>query len=214
MRWRAFGWATALLACVIAGEVAPTHGRVTFGEWFCILALVLLAPAVIIARTRAWPATTWARWVLLALIGTAMLHLAFGPVYFRAAPLTATVVDDQTWRPVSGATVRVEWRLRAYQSLESDRDAGLLHAATAVTRPDGSFSIPSWGVVLRPPFTWIGSDAPRLTITAGRTRHAVNNATREIFRDGQIIVVRIRHNRWAANVGSDWAHASIPIPIE
>lgn len=60
---------------------------------------------------------------------------------YSAKPITATVVDAETWEPLEGVNVVAEWILH-YPTWRSD---GSLEVAEAVTDKKGSFIFPAGG---------------------------------------------------------------------
>jgi len=135
-----------------------------------------------------------------AFLSLLTFHLLFGPPYFRSDPIKSTVVDDRTGVPVQRASIRAEWRLRKFGTLEEDFPAGLLHAETATSGTDGSFTLRGWGPTARPLLTWLAPDDPTITIvTPSGVRTVLSNAApTRIWADGKDL------NNNASNRSTNW----------
>ena len=86
------------------------------------------------------------------LVGAMVWHVIIAPrslVYYKSPEISAVVVDAYTGKPIEGASVYVHWgALRPRGGLFSESiDTMELHAATASTGRDGTFTIPAWGPV-------------------------------------------------------------------
>jgi hypothetical protein len=81
---------------------------------------------------------------------------------YSAKPITATVVDAETWEPLEGVNVVADWVLH----YPTWRWAGSLEVAEAVTDKNGQFHIPGWGPKAVPSHlphgTRLGNDDPGL----------------------------------------------------
>lgn len=82
---------------------------------------------------------------------------------YSAEPITATVVDAETWEPLEGVNVVAEWQLHD----PNWHGAGSLEVVEAVTDKNGEFYIPGWGPKAVPshlPYgTRLGNDDPGLS---------------------------------------------------
>jgi hypothetical protein len=65
-------------------------------------------------------------------------------LFFRSDPLSATVVESGSLRPIAGAVVVVYWQLIKPKVFHGD-DYEVLHRAETVTDRDGKFQIAAWG---------------------------------------------------------------------
>lgn len=207
------GWMlTALIACV-AGEVQS----VSRDSWWLWPGEVM-ALAVIVAVLVLWPVRDdWRKrrgYVIgsVTVLVLILIHLLAGPVYYRSPAIAARVIDAESGQPIAGATVRAEWRLRATATLEESREAGTLHAATAIAGADGSFLLPAWRAKLRPPLRWLAREDPRLTITTPDGRRVnVDNGTIVVRTNGGHVLLLPRHNPFSSARPSSWSGFDIPI---
>jgi len=85
----------------------------------------------------------------VATVLTCLLPIALsGCATYSAKPISATVVDNDTGRPLEGVNIVVTWELE-YVKMEGfyseSRGEGLMTQMEAVTGSDGKFYIPGWG---------------------------------------------------------------------
>ncbi len=81
---------------------------------------------------------------LAALLFTAAPVLAQShPMFYSAKPISGTVVDGETGRPLEGVIVLAQWVLVGDSRI---------HVAEVVTDASGRYFIPGWGPKARPPF--------------------------------------------------------------
>ncbi len=85
----------------------------------------------------------------VATVLTCLLPIALsGCATYSAKPISATVVDNDTGRPLEGVNIVVTWELE-YLKVEGfyseSRGEGLMTQMEAVTGSDGKFYIPGWG---------------------------------------------------------------------
>ncbi|WP_077732065.1 hypothetical protein [Methylocaldum sp. 14B] len=119
---------------------------------------------------------------------------------YSAKPITATVVDAETWEPLEGVNVVADWVLYA----PAWRSTGELEIIEAVTDEQGQFHIPGWGPKAVPshlPYgTRLGNEDPALQFFKGgyRIRVLVNSRQPERLRPENDIPVR--YSDWDGKV--------------
>lgn len=91
-----------------------------------------------------------------ALILLTGLHICGGPLYYRGPEIESRVVDESD-TPVAGARVVATW--------ETTRGT-ILARATTTTDRGGSFTLPVWGPVPRPPFAILDPSQPTIEVSA------------------------------------------------
>jgi hypothetical protein len=206
---------SCFLLLLVAGELVPTRTAAPFSRWMFQIATLTLLGVVATFRTKI--AANRAKSVFRALCGSVFavlfLHLLYGPVYYKAGPLVGTIIDVATRKPVANATVRVEWRLRARDTLESDADAGLLHSESVQTVADGHYELPAWRRTLRPPRTWLYTQGPRIVVIVDGKRVAAVNNSMVVSPKGDSIIIAPPQNRFATHRTSDWYAREIPIHL-
>ncbi len=105
----------------------------------------------------------WIRGVLLfaAIVATPIIgyHLVWGPLWFYSPPITGTVVDEETGKPLPGAAVVAVWQLYTL-----DYAGERMQETEALSRSDGTFVIPKWGPRLRPLFDHISRRDPVILV--------------------------------------------------
>lgn len=82
---------------------------------------------------------------------------------FSAEPITATVVDEETKKPLEGVIVVAHWQLVEGGFLDSSVRAGELMVMETLTDANGKFHFPEWG----PKYKLLGrmkNDDPQLII--------------------------------------------------
>jgi hypothetical protein len=128
--------------------------------------------------------------VLLLAAFVAWAHLSMGPLRYSAFPITATVIDEATGKPVEGAVVAARWVVK--ETLGYPRT---LHAAETRTGPDGVFHFAGWGPEWRPAFSAFQDEDPNLLIYkpgyragGGANHQATAGAPTVVKRDGETIV--------------------------
>lgn len=148
-------------------------------------------------------------WRRLFFIAAALLlggHLTCGPLVYYSPTITATVIDEETTKPIAGAVVLASWRLYQFDGATNS----YLYAGEAITGQDGKFVIPSWGPRLRPPIMWLHYDwEPELTIYCpGYAAPNFRNADVEprAFDAGITTTIKRR-----MNAGSLWNGRSMPV---
>lgn len=106
--------------------------------------------------------------VLLLTVLPATCHLAYGPPFYYAEPLTARVIDAKSGQPVAGAHIHVTWTLSMDGIVHPTDAARLLHESHTVSGPDGSFGIPAMLPKARPLFWYLKANQPVISFTEGR----------------------------------------------
>jgi hypothetical protein len=96
--------------------------------------------------------------LLLLIVGC---HLLAGPLYYRAPAMTATVIDEETGKPLEGVVAVQQWVLHLWPGLGFEY---AIDAVEAVTGPDGAFHFPAWGPRLRPPFKVLTYQDPMILL--------------------------------------------------
>jgi hypothetical protein len=105
-------------------------------------------------KPRRWKAIGYVGAPLLML---AVVHLLGGPPVYVAPPITATVVDASSNRPIANAVVIVDWYMSA------SYNNGRLFAQEASTDSHGVVHLPSM-TRMRPFMGWISRHEPRLSV--------------------------------------------------
>ncbi|MBP1149416.1 MULTISPECIES: hypothetical protein [unclassified Methylocaldum] len=116
---------------------------------------------------------------------------------YSAKPITATVVDAETWEPLEGVNVVAEWILH-YPTWRSD---GSLEVAEAVTDKKGQFHIPGWGPKAVPSHlphgTRLGNIDPGLYFfKSGYRVRALDNSRRQPERLLPRNDIPVRYSDW------------------
>jgi hypothetical protein len=129
--------------------------------------------------------------VLLFAAFVAWAHLSMGPLKYTALPITATVIDEATGRPVEGAVVAARWRVKKTLGYPL-----YMHVAETKTGPDGVFHFEGWGPEWRPAFSAFQDEDPNILIykpgyrAGGGTNYQANvRAMTVVKRDGEKIVL-------------------------
>ena len=100
--------------------------------------------------------------IAIGIAGLLLLALSYGfgsPVHW-SDDIRGTVIDEETGRPLGGAAIVAAWWLGGF----SGSTAVVLYKTTAITAPDGTFTIKGMPPRVRPPLTWFRSYDPHLIV--------------------------------------------------
>jgi hypothetical protein len=116
---------------------------------------------------------------------------------YSAKPITATVVDAETWEPLEGVNVVAEWALHG----PTWRGMGHLELMEAVTDKKGHFHIPGWGPKAVPSHlprgTRLGNIDPGLYFfKSGYRVRALDNSRRQPERLNPWNDIPVRYSDW------------------
>ncbi|MFN8544253.1 MAG: carboxypeptidase-like regulatory domain-containing protein [Candidatus Binatia bacterium] len=131
------------------------------------------------------------RWIGIVVL---LLLFASGKVAYVGLPITATVVDAQTGKPIEGAIVVAIWQL--YGGMEGGNWEGQAKVLETVSDANGRFHFSWWGPRIHTPLGELTTRAPDLLLFArGYDPKRVRNA------DSRIGVLQ----------ASDWNGKTIPM---
>lgn len=153
-------------------------------------------------------------------------HLSMGPLKYRALPITATVIDEATGRPVEGAVVAARWVVK--NTFGYPR---VIHVGETKTGPDGAFHFDGWGPMWRPAFSAFQDEDPSILIykpgyrSGGGSNYQANvHAMTVVKRGGEKIVLAppLHPGQRIARNEFDYSRASVrvcywdgkPMPLE
>lgn len=113
-------------------------------------------------RTNTRPLVKFRITLLLAVLLLPLSACSAPPLWYKAAPIEAWVVDEETGVPVEGVVVVAHWQIKG--GLEGGNPMGQMMVMEAVTDSKGRFYFPEWGPKWRPWYGELKTQAPSLLL--------------------------------------------------